>query len=63
MPKYKKKMKVTSDEESFEIPEEDKTICSVIVAITCPICKSQANKIEPDLFQCWVCNRLWMRIE
>ena len=50
---------VCPDEGPFEIPDEDMITEIDLVAIKCPICKERANKIEPDLFECWNCNRLW----
>ena len=50
---------VLPDEGPFEIPKEDMITEIDLVAIKCPIYKERANKIEPDLFQCWNCNRLW----
>jgi transposase-like protein len=50
---------VLPDEGPFEIPKEDQIIELDIVAIICPICKSKAYKIEPDLYQCSNCDRLW----
>ena len=43
----------------FEIPEEDQIKEIDIVAILCPLCKKKAYKIEPDLYQCIHCGRLW----
>ena len=52
---------VLPDEGPFEIPKEDQIIEPDIIAIICPICKNntKAWKIEPDVYQCWKCNRLW----
>ena len=50
---------VCPDEGPFEIPEKDMIIELDIIAIKCPICKENAFKKEPDLYQCWNCSRLW----
>ena len=52
---------VLPDEGPFEIPEKDQIFEMDLVAIICPICKGEekAYKIEPELYQCSNCSRLW----
>jgi len=42
-----------------EIPKGNLIIQPDIIAILCPICKEKSFKVEPDLYSCDNCKRLW----
>ncbi len=49
----------TEDKEDSEVSPSDYCWQKVVIAFPCPKCDDEAVRVEPDVFLCTGCKRVW----